>query len=328
MEADAPSSLGLKLGDEEALSSNCASTVIGRACVGDLAIAWRAILRAFAVTALALSQTHAVDLNDARQSAEPRIAAIEKRIGGRLGVAAYDSGSKRHIAHRADERFPFCSTCKVLAVAAVLKRVDEQQEQLSRFVPYREQDLLEYAPVTRQHVKNGGMTVAALCEAAITISDNTAANLLVENVGGPEGLTRYARSLGDEKTRPDRLEPDLNDFRPGEERDTTTPAAMVVDLQQLLLGDQLSRSSRQKLENWLAENKTGLTMIRAGVPRGWKVGDKTGRGGQNATNDIAILWPPGKPPILLAIYCVESKVSSKNREAAIAEVARIVAGAF
>lgn len=213
-------------------------------------------------------------------------------------------------------------------VAAVLSRVDQEQEKLSRFVPYTEKDLLEYAPVTRQHVKENGMTVTALCDAAITLSDNTAANLLLKSVGGPEGLTRYARSLGDEKTRQDRPEPDLNDFRPGDVRDTTTPGAMLNNLRQLLLADKLSPASREQLEDWMMQNTTGQTMIRAGVPHAWKVGDKTGRGGQNATNDIAILRPPGKPPILLTIYCVESKAASKEREAAIAEVARIMADVF
>ncbi len=187
-----------------------------------------------------------------------------------------------------------CSTFKLLAAAAVLHRVDGNEEQLTRVIPYTTADLLEYAPITKEHVKEGGMTLAALCAAAVEYSDNTAANLLLQTIGGPEGFTRYARSLGDQKTRLDRLEPDLNSAVPGDERDTTTPAAMLANLRTLLLGDALSQQSRQLLDGWLAENKTGDELIRAGLPNDWKIGDKTGRGNDGATNDIAIIRPPGK----------------------------------
>ena len=261
-------------------------------------------------------------------TAEKRIAALETRLGGRLGVAALDTSSSRRLEHRAGERFPMCSTFKLLAAAAVLHRVDEKKEQLTRFIPYTEADLLEYAPITREHVNEEGMTLAALCAAAIEYSDNTAGNLLLQTIGGPEGLTRYARSLGDEQTRLDRLEPQLNSAVPGDERDTTTPSAMVADLHALLLGNALSQQSRQRLDSWLAENKTGGEMIRAGLPNDWKIGDKTGRGGNGATNDIAIIRPPSKPPILLAIYFVGSTASSEARLGAIADVARIVVETF
>jgi beta-lactamase class A len=261
-------------------------------------------------------------------AAEKRIVALEMRLGGRLGVAALDVGSSRRLEHRAGERFPMCSTFKLLAASAVLHRVDEKKEQLTRFIPYTKADLLEHAPVTREHVNERGMTLAPLCAAAIEYSDNTAANLLLQTIGGPEGLTRYARSLGDEQTRLDRLEPQLNSAVPGDERDTTTPAAMVADLRALLLGNALSQQSRQLLDSWLAENKTGADLIRAGLPNDWKIGDKTGRGSNGATNDIAIIRPPGKSPILLAIYFVESTASPKARQAAIADVARIVAETF
>ena len=261
-------------------------------------------------------------------AAEKRIVALEMRCGGRLGVATLDTGSSRRLEHRAGERFPMCSTFKLLAASAVLHRVDEQKEQLTRFIPYTKADLLEYAPVTKEHVNEGGMTLAALCAAAVAYSDNTAANLLLQTIGGPEGLTRYARSIGDEQTRLDRLEPHLNSAVPGDERDTTTPAAMVGNLRTILLGDALSQSSRQLLESWLAENKTGGEMIRAGLPNDWKIGDKTGRGENGATNDIAIIRPPGKSPIVLAIYFVGSTASPKARQAAVADAARIVAGTF
>ncbi|HKQ38103.1 MAG TPA: class A beta-lactamase, partial [Verrucomicrobiae bacterium] len=207
-----------------------------------------------------------------------RIARIEGRIGGNIGVAALDTKSGKRISYRAKERFPMCSTFKFLAAAAVLKRVDNKQEQLDRFVRYGPDVILEYAPVTKEHLKEGGMTIGDLCAAAIEMSDNTAGNLLLDSIGGPEGLTRFARSLGDAITRLDRKEPELNSAIAGDERDTTTPDSMLVDMKNLLIGDALSQVSRIHLERWLQNNKTGAAMIRAAVPAGWTVGDKTGRG--------------------------------------------------
>jgi beta-lactamase class A len=253
-----------------------------------------------------------------------QVAAIEARVGGRIGVAALDTGSGKRIDYRSDERFPMCSTFKFLAAAAVLKRVDEQKEKLDRFVSYGAKDVLEYAPVTKAHVQDGGMTLGALCAAAIEQSDNTAGNLLLDAIGGPGGLTNFARNLGDSMTRLDRKEPDLNSAIPGDERDTTTPAAMLADSRELLVGNTLSASGRQQLETWLQANETGAAMIRAGVPKNWVVGDKTGRGANGATNDIAIVRPPDRAPILLAIYSAGSKASASDRDKAIADVTKIV----
>ncbi|MDQ3200110.1 MAG: class A beta-lactamase [Verrucomicrobiota bacterium] len=261
-------------------------------------------------------------------SAEQQIAAIEARLGGRLGVAALATGSSRRIEHRANERFLLCSTFKLIAAAAVLHRVDEKQEEAGRFISYTAADLLEYAPITKQYVQEGGMKLIDLCAAAVSYSDNTAGNLLLKAIDGPGGFTRYARSLGDEKTRLDRVEPELNRAAPGDVRDTTTPAAMLGNLRALLLGEALSAASREQLEAWMLGNTTGKEMIRAGVPRDWKVGDKTGRGDDNAMNDVAILRPPGKPPILLAIYSAGSTAPTEDRLAAMAKVARIIAEAF
>ncbi|MGB9476636.1 MAG: class A beta-lactamase [Candidatus Udaeobacter sp.] len=257
--------------------------------------------------------------------AAARIAAIETRIGGRIGVAVFDISNSKRISHRADERFPMCSTFKLLAAAAVLKRVDEKQDKLDRFVSYDAKAILEYAPVTKAHLKDGGMTLGALCAAAIEQSDNTAGNLLLEAIGGPAGLTNFARTLGDNATRLDRKEPDLNSAIPGDERDTTTPAAICSDMQKLLLGGVLSEASRRQLEDWLRHNETGAELIRAGIPNSWKIGDKTGRGANGATNDIAVLYPPDRAPIFLAIYSVGSTANANERTAAIAEVAKIVA---
>src|SRR2546430_3680274 len=180
-----------------------------------------------------------------------RIAAIEAQTRGRIGVAALDTGNRKRLDYRAEERFPMCSTFKFLAAAAVLKRVAEKREKLERFVPYDAKEILEYAPVTKEHLKDGGMTLGALCEAAIEQSDNTAGNLLLDAIGGPAGLTNFARDLGDRVTRLDRKEPELNSAIPGDERDTTTPASILADVRQLLLGNPLSASSRQQLEAWL-----------------------------------------------------------------------------
>jgi len=266
----------------------------------------------------------AVNAGGARNDAANQIAAIEARLGGRISVAALDTGSGKRFDYRAEERFPMCSTFKFLAAAAVLKRVDEKRDQLDRFVSYDAKDILEYAPVTKAHLKEGGMTLGALCEAAIEQSDNTAGNLLLDAVGGPAGVTNFARSLGDQVTRLDRKEPELNSAIPGDDRDTTTPGSMLADMTRILNGEVLSRSSRRQLEDWLRGNKTGADMIRAGVPTNWIIGDKSGRGANGATNDIAIMRPPDRAPVLLAIYSAGSTATANNRAAAIAEVAKIV----
>src|SRR6266566_4573621 len=253
-----------------------------------------------------------------------RILSIEERTGARIGVAALDTGSGKHLDYRSEERFPMCSTFKFLAAAAVLKRVDGGQEKLDRFVSYGAKDILEYAPVTKAHLKDGGMTLGALFAAAIEQSDNTAGNLLLDTIGGPVGLTKFARSIGDEMTRLDRKEPELNSAIPGDERDTTSSAAMCADMQRVLLGKVLSESSQHQLEDWLQNNETGALMIRAGVPRTWTVGDKTGRSANGATNDVAIIRPSGRAPILVAIYSIGSSAPTDDRVAVIAETAQVV----
>jgi beta-lactamase class A len=256
---------------------------------------------------------------------DQRFSDLENTSGGRLGVATLDTGSGVQSGHRAGERFPMCSTFKLLAVAAVLARADRGRERLDRPIAFGTSDLLEYAPVTRARVAEGSMSIADLCEAAITVSDNTAANLLLATVGGSAGLTAYARSLGDRITRLDRVEPALNEAAPGDPRDTTTPAAMLGDLKVLLVGTALSRSSREKLIAWLVATKTGDRRLRAGVPRGWRVGDKTGSGEHGTTNDVGIIWPPGRDPLLIAAYLTNTSRAVAEREAVLANIARSVA---
>lgn len=254
--------------------------------------------------------------------------SIEESVGGRLGVAAVDTGTSGRLGHRAGERFPLCSTFKWLLAAQVLARVDAGEESLDRLVRYGPVDVLEYAPVARDHVERGGLTVAELCAAAVRVSDNTAANLLLATLGGPEGLTAFLREIGDPVTRLDRSEPALNVVGPEDERDTTTPEAMVEDLRTLLLGDALSPASRELLIEWLVTSTTGKARLRAGLPADWRVGDKTGTCGRGVANDVAIAWPPGRPPILVAAYLAEAEASFEDCNAALARVGRAVAEAF
>ena len=253
------------------------------------------------------------------------LAEIERRVRGRLGVAVLDIASNRRLEHRADERFPMCSTFKLLLASCILARVDAGRERLAREVRYVEADLLEYAPVTRAHVGEGQMSVGALCAAAIQYSDNTAANLLLGTIGGPGALTTYVRTLGDEVTRLDRTEPALNESTPGDPRDTTMPSVMVADMRRVLLGDALSSTSREQLIHWLVENRTGGARLRAGLPATWRAGDKTGTGEHGSTNDVAIVWPERRAPILVAVYLTECAAAASERNAALADVARVAA---
>ncbi|GLH68404.1 class A beta-lactamase [Geothrix edaphica] len=260
--------------------------------------------------------------------AAARLAALEARSGGRLGVAVLDTGSGRRLDHRGGERFPLCSTFKVLLAGAVLARVDGGRETLDRRVPYGQADLLEHAPVAKAHVAEGGLPVLDLCAAAVEASDNTAANLLLQTLGGPGAITTFARSLGDPVTRLDRTEPSLNTALPGDPRDTTTPTAMVDTLRALLLGPTLTPASRQRLEGWMAACTTGRDRLRAGLPADWTAGDKTGSGRRGTVNDVAILRPPHRAPILIAVYYTGSTAPMDARNAVLAEVGRIVVAAF
>jgi beta-lactamase class A len=258
-------------------------------------------------------------------SAPARWSALERRHGGRLGVSVLDTGTGQRIAHRGDERFLLCSTFKLLAVAAVLARVDRGAEQLDRHVVFGAEALLNYAPVTRQHVGAPGLSIAELCAAAIMLSDNTAANLLLASLGGPSAVTAFARGLGDPVTRLDRIEPELNLGSPGDTRDTTTPNAMLATLQKILLGSVLGDASRERLLGWLRACATGADKLRAGIPSGWTVGDKTGSGAHGETNDVAIVFPPGRKPLLVTAYYAGSPADAATRDAVLAEVGRLAA---
>ena len=254
-----------------------------------------------------------------------RFAALEAESGGRLGVRVRDMRTGATFGHRADERFPLCSTFKLLAAGAVLARVDAGRESLERRIPYGPADLVDYSPVTQPRLGAGGMALGDLCEAAVTLSDNTAANLILSTLGGPAGLTAYLRTLGDPVTRLDRTEPTLNEAVPGDPRDTTTPAAMLADLERLTLGPALTDATRAILVGWLRGNRTGDARLRARLPGGWQVGDKTGSGPRGTTNDVGLLWPPEGAPLLVAVYLTETEAPVARREATIAAVGRAVA---
>ncbi len=255
-------------------------------------------------------------------------AELEARHGGRLGIAAVDSGSKRTLAWRADERFPMCSTFKTLLVAALLARVDRRRETLDRRIAYGPADLLDFAPVTRAHLSEGSMTLGALAAAAASYSDNTAANLLLANLGGPAGITAYVRSLGDAVTRLDRTEPGANTCIPGDPRDTTSPSAMLADLQTLAFEHALSEASRTRLIAWLTDYQMTGVRLPAGIPANWRSANKMGTGAHATANDAAILWPPGRAPILVAAYYTGSTASYAEQNAVLADVGRIIAAIF
>ncbi|WP_188565652.1 class A beta-lactamase [Undibacterium terreum] len=270
--------------------------------------------------------------NKALDAAFNKLAALEKASGGRLGVAAMDAGQNGFpldmlLGYRYDERFPMCSTFKLLAAAAILRRSEQDVRLLQQRIAYVQADLVAYSPITEKHIA-GGMTIAELCAATLQYSDNTAANLLLKTLGGPAAITEFSRSLGDRETRLDRWETELNTAIPGDPRDTTTPVAMMFNMQKLILGEALSPSQREQLQVWLKGNTTGGTRIRAGVPANWQVGDKTGSGAYGATNDIAVLWPPTRPPILLTIYYVQDQQDAENRSEVLAAATRIVVEAF
>lgn len=285
----------------------------------------RALMLALACTPLA----RAADLLDQAPATTPwsspaLLARLEKESGGRLGVAALNTGDGREVLHRADERFPFCSTFKMMLSAAVLAR---DPALLKKRIQYQQSDLVPHSPVTGKRMAEG-MTVAELCEATLQYSDNAAANLLMKQIGGPAAVTAYARSIGDNEFRLDRWETELNTALPGDARDTTTPLAMARSLQKLVLGESLPAVARRQLKEWMIGNTTGATRIRAGVPGGWIVADKTGAGDYGTVNDIAVIWPPGRAPIVLSVYLTQPNKDDKYRAEIHGEVAKHVIEAF
>ena len=248
--------------------------------------------------------------------------------GGRLGVAALDVASGRRLAHDEAGRYAMASTFKVALAGAILAEAERGALALDREIAFGPGDLVSHSPVLEAHLQRGRLPVERLARAIVEVSDNGAANLLLARIGGPAGLTAFIRRCGDAVTRLDRPEPELNSNLPGDPRDTTTPAAMVGLLHALLLGDALGPASRARLIGWMEGATTGRDRLRAGFPAGWRVGDKTGTGANGAHNDIAIAWPPGRGPILIASYQSGGNADAATRNAVHASVARAVAAAF
>ncbi|UYQ61955.1 class A beta-lactamase [Streptomyces peucetius] len=251
---------------------------------------------------------------------------LERKFDARLGVYAVDTGTGREIVHNDRERFPYASTFKALAAGAVLRQYSLSGT--DKVITYSREDLIAYSPVTEKHVETG-MSLRDLCEAAVRYSDNTAANLLFDTLGGPKGLDAVLGELGDDVTRMERREPELGQWSPGDTRDTSTPRALATDLRAFVLGDVLGKPERAQLTQWLRTNTTGDELIRAGVPKGWVVGDKTGTGSSyGARNDIAVVWPPDGAPIVMAIMSNRSEEDADHDNKLIAQAASVVADAL
>lgn len=261
--------------------------------------------------------------------AQAQLAALEQAAGGRLGVSALHVGSGARVAYRADERFPMCSTFKSMLAAAVLARSTSDAHLLDKRVRYEAKELVTYSPITEKHLSEG-MSVAELCAATLQYSDNSAANFLMKILGGPQAVTAYARSIGNEVFQLERWETELNSAIPGEIRDTTSPAATVHSLQHLLLGTSLPAQQRQQLDTWMRGNTTGDQRIRAGVPAGWSVADKTGSGAHGSVNDIGVAWPPGGAgsPLVIAVYYTREVKGAPINQDIITAATRIVVAAL
>lgn len=255
------------------------------------------------------------------------LKTIHKRIGGRMGVHILDSQSGKRIGYDDDARYSMASTFKLTLAAALLWQVDKGAFPLTHELALERSDLIANSPVLEPQITAGAvsMSVRDLCRSAVTFSDNTAANVLLEGIGGPSALTAFARSIGDEVTRFDRIELELNANSPGDPRDTTTPRAMVDTMLKIFTQDVLSLASRALLIDWMSASRTGLTRVRAGLPRNWQAGDKTGTGQNGAFNDLVITWPPERRPILIAVYMSESARDAKELAAAHAEIGALVA---
>ncbi|MEV4482898.1 class A beta-lactamase [Micromonospora coxensis] len=255
----------------------------------------------------------------------PQLAALERRHHARLGVYAYDTGSGRTLAYRADERFAYASTFKALAAGALLAATSDAE--LDRVVRYGREDLVPHSPVTGRHVTDG-MTLREVADAAVRHSDNTAANLMLAELGGPAGFARALRGIGDTITDPARTEPALNQAAPGDVRDTSTPRALAGSLQAYAIGDALSVADQAVLLDWLKRTTTGATLIRAGVPAGWQVGDKSGAGGYGTRNAIAVVWPPDGAPIVLAVLSRRDTRDAPYDDALVAQATRVALDAL
>ncbi|MEV8537095.1 class A beta-lactamase [Streptomyces sp. NPDC051211] len=260
-----------------------------------------------------------------------QLRELEREHGARLGAYARDTATGRTVLYRADELFPMCSLFKTLAAAAVMRDLDRDGEFLARRIHYTQDDVTaaDGGSVTSEPANiAAGLTVAELCSAAIAQSDNTAGNLLLRELGGPSAITRFCRSVGDRTTRLDRWEPALNSAEPWRETDTTTPRAIGRTYGKLVLGDALTPRHRDHLTGWLLANTTSGDRFRAGLPRDWTVGDKTGAGSYGTNNNAGIAWPPGRPPVVLAVLTTKPDPSAPRDDLLVAKAAKALAAAL
>ncbi|WP_290058697.1 class A beta-lactamase [Amycolatopsis solani] len=251
---------------------------------------------------------------------QPDFAPLERDFDARLGVYAIDTGSGREVTHRADERFGYASTHKAFSAAAVLQRTS--MAGLAKVLPYTRADVQENSPIGEKHAGTG-LSLRDAIDAALRYSDNTAANLLFRELGGPAGLAAALRGIGDTTTHVDRIEPGLNDLAPGDVRDTSTPRAMAADLRAFAVGTALPSAQRTFYTDTMRANLTGAAVIRAGTPAGWTVADKTGTGEYATRNDIAVIWPPGRAPIVLAVLSDRKTENAEHDDRLIAQAAKL-----
>ncbi|MGX9430377.1 MULTISPECIES: class A beta-lactamase [Bradyrhizobium] len=254
--------------------------------------------------------------------------AYERETGGRIGLYAEDVATGAKVTWRTDERFVMCSTFKASLAACVLARIDRGEDQLENVVRYRAADLLHHAPAARQNLASGAMSVADMCKAAVELSDNTCANLLLARIGGPAALTAFWRDTGDTVSRLDHYELELNRSPPGDPHDTTTPAAMAGNLRHFVLGEVLSPASRERLTDWMLNCKTGNNRLRNGLPKDWKIGDKTGNNGKDAAGDIAVVWPRKGGPVLISAYTQGGSPTAQQLEAVFAAIGQMIGRRF
>ncbi len=283
------------------------------------------LLLLFCITLVGCSEDNAQSTQPEQKIQETllndELAKLEDEFDARLGVYALDTGTSRTVTYRADERFAYASTFKALAVGLLLQK--KAITDLEQRIHYTRDDLVNHTPITEKHVDTG-MTLKELCDAAIRYSDNTAANLILEQLGGPVGVEKSLREMGDDVTNPERYEPELNNVEPGETHDTSTPRALAAGLQAFTIGDALPEVKRRILIDWLKRNTTGDNLIRAGVPEGWEVGDKTGAASYGTRNDIAIIWPPEGKPIVLSILSSRDKKDAEYDEKLITQATKEV----
>ncbi|MEV6656413.1 class A beta-lactamase [Nocardia fluminea] len=278
-------------------------------------------ISAVTFTACASNDAESAPSTSATVAATAPFADMEAKYGARLGLSVIDTGTAATANYRESERFPMASTFKGLACGALLQAHPLSTGYFDQVIRYTAADIVVNSPETEKHIDTG-MTVTALCDAAITLSDNTAGNMLLRLLGGPAGFTAFLRTLGDTVSRLDRWEPELNTAIPGDERDTTTAAALVANYRALVVGTALQEPERAQLATWLKASKTGAKRIKAGLPTDWIVGDKTGTPAYGSALDVAVAWPPNRAPLVLAVLTTKPDQNAEPSNDLVAEATK------